>query len=171
MGVMKVTRFVHVRFTYNYNFPLNYALNTQEKLLFLNNYYTIQENKGYYVIVGVLWNVDNPVCIIPKTRKLALHQLKTVANYFILAEYIENEFKAYLIELQWQLEDEIRNYNPEWQEPEDTEIPWIVEEMHKTYQELQRLQKLVEQAENRIQIIREKTMVDDEEYTEYIVIV
>lgn len=164
-------RFVYVRFTYNYNFPYDYELETQEKVLFENEYYTIQENSGYYVIIGQLWNVDNPVCVIPKTKKLALHQLKTIANVFIINEYKQYIEDCELPCLQAELEDEIRNYDPEIQDPEYTNIPYIIEQMHRKYQELQELQKLVEEAEDRIRVISEKTMVDDEEYTEYVVIV
>ena len=166
-----MTRFVYVRKTFNYNFPHDYELETQENKLYENEYYIIAENKGYYAIIGILWEVNNPVCIIPKTHKLALHQLKTIANYFIIQEYKNYIEDCILPDLQSWLVDEIENYDPEYQEPEDTEIPQIIEQMHIKYQELQELQKLVEQAENRIQVISEKTMIDDEEYTEYVVIV
>ena len=100
-----------------------------------------------------------------------MHQLKTIANYFIIQEYKKYIEDCELWDLQKWLEDEIRNYDPEIQEPEDTEIPQIIEQMHIKYQELQELQKIIKEAEDRIQVISEKEQRDDEEYTEYVVIV
>ena len=163
-------RFVYVRFTYNYNFPFNYELYTPEKMLFENNYYRIQENKGYYVITGVLWNENNPTVVIPKTKKLALHQLKTIANVFILQEYKRFIEELELPELQNWLKDEIKNYDPE-DEPQHTNVPYILEQMHEKIKEWQELKRIVEETENRIQIIAAKEQKDDEEYWEYVVIV
>jgi len=165
------SRFTYIRFTYNYNFPWLYDLQTQEEVLYKNEYYSIQENKGYYVITGIFWDENNPVCIIPKTKKLALHQLKTIANVFILQEYMRIIEELELPELQNWLEDEIRNYDPEIQEPQHTNIPYIIEQMNEKIKEWQKLKRIVEEAENRIQVIKEKSEFDDEEYTEHVVIV
>ena len=165
-------RFVYVRVANNFNFPINYSIETEPNTLFENKYYKILEYKGFYAIVGHLFEYDNPVAVIPKTKKLALHQLKTIANVLVLSEYRDYYEQIAIPDKHTDIIHEIIQYDREYHgKPEYTLIPDYLEELHELIKEWKKMKQIISKSESKIEIIRERKQFDEQFYWEYVIIV
>jgi len=163
-------RFIYVRFNYNFHFPILYNIDTQPKTIYEGKYYKILEYQQFYAITTP-YECFNPTAIVLKTKKLAVHQLINIANVLVLPEIKEAVIVLELEDLQAWLEQEIKNYEPEYCEPKYTNIPYILDRMHELVKELREITKMIEKSEKKVEIIKEKRERDDVEYWEYVLLV